>query len=218
MIVMEVTHSMCACIDVPTSLTDSTSISLHGMCDGFMFALTCVLTFNRLTGVTAVMHTYFTVTIYVHATVQMCMILAFYCTQCKDRGQEDSTPLLNPVEQRVSYQACGKTDRPVDVQASTLPTSIDKIVPLSMLHLLQFVPKMATEWDKIGILMGLEDRVAELRPRNDLPSSNLTSLFQSWIRSGRNVSWKRLVTVLQDQAVNLGAVAAEITGYLCEQG
>ena len=105
----------------------------------------------------------------------------------------------------------------MDVKAS-LPAFIDKIVPLSMLHLLAFVPKMATEWDKIGILIGLEDKVAELRPRNDLPSSNLTSLLHSWIRSGQNVSWKRLVTVLQNQAVNLGAVAAEITGYLCEQG
>ena len=84
--------------------------------------------------------------------------------------------------------------------------------------LLDFVDSMASCWDRIGIKLGLEDKVAELRRREAFPSSHLIMLLEIWLQSGRGVSWARLVDVLENPAVNMGTVAANIKDYLIKQG
>ena len=87
-----------------------------------------------------------------------------------------------------------------------------------MANLLDFVDPMARCWDRIGIKLGLGDKVAELRRREAFPSSHLIMLLEIWLQSGRGVSWVRLVDVLENPAVNMGTVAANIKDFLIKQG
>ena len=99
-----------------------------------------------------------------------------------------------------------------------LPESIDKIVPITLKRLLEFTPQMAAGWEFIGIGLGLADKVDELRSSGELPRSKLTILLQTWVRSGSEVSWARLVNVLESPAIRMGAVAANIKDFLYKQG
>ena len=60
--------------------------------------------------------------------------------------------------------------------------------------------------------------MAELRRREAFPSSHLIMLLEIWLQSGRGVSWARLVDVLENPAVNMGSVAANIKDFLLKQG
>ena len=99
-----------------------------------------------------------------------------------------------------------------------LPTLIEKIVPISLPILLDFVGKMAAGWDRIGIKLDMGDKVAELRAKGDSLFTNLTVLFEVWINRGRDVSWIHLLRALESPGVDLAAAADDIRDYLCKQG
>ena len=99
-----------------------------------------------------------------------------------------------------------------------LPESIDKIVPVKLLNLLDFVPKMAAKWEHIGIKLGLEEKVEEIRHEQGRPASKLTFILEHWLRMGLGVSWAHLIDVLESQAIGLRSVATEIKQFLYKQG
>ena len=99
-----------------------------------------------------------------------------------------------------------------------LPESIDKIVPVKLRNLLDFVSKMAAKWEYIGIKLGLEEKVEEIRHEQGHPTSKLTFTLEHWLRMGQGVSWANLIDVLESQAVGLRSVAAEIKQFLYKQG
>jgi hypothetical protein len=87
-----------------------------------------------------------------------------------------------------------------------------------MHNLLDFVSKMAAKWDYIGIKLGLEENVEEIRHEQGHKASKLTFIFEHWLRMGQGVSWANLIDVLESQAVRLRSVAAEIKQFLFKQG
>jgi hypothetical protein len=98
-----------------------------------------------------------------------------------------------------------------------LPTLIEKIVPISLPILLDFVGKMAAGWDRIGIKLDMGDKVAELRAKGDSLFTNLTVLFEVWINRGRDVSWIHLLRALESPGVDMAAAADDIRDFLCKQ-
>ena len=103
---------------------------------------------------------------------------------------------------------------------SHLPDHIEEIVPISMANLLYFVASMAGCWERIGIKLGLRDKVAELRqvPEKFTNGSNLIMLLEAWLDNKRGVSWGRLIHILESSEVGLGAVAADIKDFLFKKG
>jgi hypothetical protein len=87
-----------------------------------------------------------------------------------------------------------------------------------MHNLLDFVSKMAAKWDYIGIKLGLEETVDEIRHEQGRPGGKLTIILEHWLRMGQGVSWANLIDVLESQAVGLRSVAAEIKQFLFKQG
>ena len=97
---------------------------------------------------------------------------------------------------------------------SHLPDHIEEIVPISIANLLDFVDSMAGCWERIGIKLGLEDKVDELKQAK----TNLIILLEAWLQNKRGVSWGRLIHILESSEVDLGTVAANIKDFLFKQG
>ena len=96
------------------------------------------------------------------------------------------------------YQACEKHNGPVD--DDTLKSILG-----------QFMDKMGSKWDFIGIQLKQGDLVADLRPK--LGSQKVQSILESWFQSDDKDVPERIRTilrVLRSEAVKLGAVATKI--------
>ena len=96
------------------------------------------------------------------------------------------------------YQACKEHNGPVD--DDTLKSILG-----------QFMDKMGSKWDFIGIQLKQGDLVADLRP--ELGSQKVKSILDAWFLSDDKdvpVCIKTILRVLRSEAVKLGAVAIKI--------
>ena len=98
-----------------------------------------------------------------------------------------------------------------------IPDDIDELLPVDMTELIQFVPQMAHKWCEIGMYLELKNCVRELKDSHHTSKLKLITILDTWIESGREVSWCRLVEVLEQPGVELGAVALEIKQHLYEK-
>ena len=98
-----------------------------------------------------------------------------------------------------------------------IPDDINDMLPVNMTELIQFVPQMAHKWCEIGMYLELNNCVRELKDSHNNPRLKMITILDTWIESGRDVSWHRLVEVLEQPGVELGAVAVEIKLHLYEK-
>ena len=80
--------------------------------------------------------------------------------------------------------------------------------------LLPFFPKMAASWDRIGVGLGLNDKVKCVRHDAGGAESKLLVVLETWIDRGNDVTWKRLLDVLWD--TELCTLARSIEQALCK--
>ena len=98
----------------------------------------------------------------------------------------------------VFYQACKEHKGPVD--DDTLKSILG-----------QFMEKMESKWDSIGIQLRQGDFVADLRP--ELGNQKLQRIIEAWFLSPHKdvpVSVKTISRILKSDAVKMGAVAVKI--------
>ena len=86
--------------------------------------------------------------------------------------------------------------------------SLHAVPEVSTQNTLQFLPQMAGSWDRIGVGLGLGDKVKCIRHDPGDAESKLLVVMETWIEKGDDVTWKRLLDVLWD--VELRAVARKI--------
>ena len=70
----------------------------------------------------------------------------------------------------------------------------------------------ASHYSLIGI--GLDVDVSDLQPLPTMTTSNLTTVFQRWIASNKDVTWEKLLQVCDDFPDQLGKMKAEIQKFL----
>ena len=70
----------------------------------------------------------------------------------------------------------------------------------------------ATHYSIIGA--GLDVTVSDLLPLPAMTTANLTTVFQRWIDSNKDVTWRKLLQVCDDFPSELGKTKAEIQKFL----
>ena len=70
----------------------------------------------------------------------------------------------------------------------------------------------ARHYSIIGI--GLDVDVSDLLPLPTMTTLNLTTVFQRWIASNKDVTWEKLLQVCDDFPDQLGKMKAEIQKFL----
>jgi hypothetical protein len=99
----------------------------------------------------------------------------------------------------------------------TIPSAIDEMLPVNITELVHFVPRIAHKWSEIGTYLNMLAKVREL---TDAPGSThvkMSVILDSWIESGKDVSWRVFVEVLDKPGVDLGAVGVDVKQYLYEK-
>ena len=86
--------------------------------------------------------------------------------------------------------------------------SLHAVPEVTPQNILQFFPQMAGSWDRIGVGLGLGDKVKCIRHDCGDAESKLLVVIETWIEKGDDVTWKRLLDVLWD--VELRALAQRI--------
>ena len=84
---------------------------------------------------------------------------------------------------------------------------------VSTQKILGFLPKMAGSWDRIGVGLGLGDKVKCIRHDPGEAESKLLVVMETWIEKGNAVTWKQLLDVLWD--IELHTVARKVEETLC---
>ena len=74
--------------------------------------------------------------------------------------------------------------------------------------MVEFIPGMAGCWDRLGVGLGVGEKVKCIRHSHGKPESNCLEVLQNWIESGREVTWIKLLDVLRGQG--LVSLALEI--------
>ena len=70
----------------------------------------------------------------------------------------------------------------------------------------------ANHYSIIGI--GLDVDVSDLQPLPAMTTTNLTTVFQRWISSNKDVTWRKLLQVCDDFSDQLGKMKADIEKFL----
>ena len=70
----------------------------------------------------------------------------------------------------------------------------------------------ASHYSLIGL--GLDVNVADLQPLPSMTTTNLTTVFQRWIDSNKDVTWGKLLQVCDDFSNDLGRMKADIQKFL----
>lgn len=82
---------------------------------------------------------------------------------------------------------------------------------VSTKHLVVFVHDLAPHWHLIGHRLGVGHVVQMLKISNSRPDFLCLDMFCEWIERGQEVSWKKLLLVLEQ--LNLGAVVSKICRF-----
>ena len=130
--------------------------------------------------------------------------------------------LINCLVSSVSFfitVARGRSNKPYNMARDlTIPSAIDEMLPVNITELVHFVPRIAHKWSEIGTYLNMLAKVREL---TDAPGSThvkISVILDSWIESGKDVSWSFFVDVLDKPGVDLGAVGVDVKQYLYEKG
>ena len=70
----------------------------------------------------------------------------------------------------------------------------------------------ASQYSLIGIGLGVG--VSDLLPLPTMTTANLTTVFQRWIDSNKDVTWGKLLQVCDDFPSELGKTKADIQKFL----
>ena len=90
--------------------------------------------------------------------------------------------------------------------------------PVNMTVLTGCLGELATKWMTIGIKLGQETCVRELKPVESMtPEDKCLSLLETWVESGEDVSFENLCSVLCSEGVNLEDIAKQIQVRLMEE-
>lgn len=84
------------------------------------------------------------------------------------------------------------------LQCTCTIQSLHAVPEVSTQNILQFLPRMAGSWDRIGVGLGLGDKVKCIRHDPGDAESKLLVVMETWIEKGDDVTWKRLLDVLWD--------------------
>ena len=79
-------------------------------------------------------------------------------------------------------------------------------------QLMKIFASSATHYEIISI--GLQVDVSDLLPIPTMIDTNLSLVFQRWIASGRDVTWRRIAIVCENFSDELGKANAELTKFL----
>ena len=79
-------------------------------------------------------------------------------------------------------------------------------------NLMRACTSTASQYETIGI--GLDVNVADLQPLPTMTNKNLRMVFQRWIASNKDVTWRKLLQVCDDFPDELGKTKAEIQKFL----
>ena len=89
---------------------------------------------------------------------------------------------------------------------------------MNITELVHFVPRIAHKWSEIGTYLNMLAKVRELTDAPDSTHVKLSVILDLWIESGKDVSWRVFVDVLDKPGVDLGAVGVDVRQYLYEKG
>ena len=62
--------------------------------------------------------------------------------------------------------------------------------------------------------MGLEVTVSDMQPLPDMTNRNLRLVFQRWIESKKDVTWKKITEVCEDFPDQLGSAKKKLQKFL----
>ena len=80
-------------------------------------------------------------------------------------------------------------------------------------NLLPFLPQMAGSWDRIGVGLGLGDKVKCVRHDPGDAESKMLVVMETWVEKGDAVTWQRLLDLLWD--IELRTLARKIEETVC---
>ena len=83
---------------------------------------------------------------------------------------------------------------------------------LTLGNLMKACVPSASHYSLIGI--GLDVNVSDLQPLPSMTTANLTTVFQRWIDSNKDVTWEKLLQVCDDFPNELGKTKADIQKFL----
>ena len=89
----------------------------------------------------------------------------------------------------------------------------EKLPPLSMKILTDFIPDMAPDWEMLGCKLGMETTVAKLRDSEKDADKKCLQMLQEWLNH-INASWRVLLEALF--AIGLEFLAVELVKKLNE--
>ena len=64
-------------------------------------------------------------------------------------------------------------------------------------NLVEHIPAMTSEYERIGYKLGVGDRIKSLRGYQAVPKQKCLMMIEEWIGKGEDVTWETLLTVLQ---------------------
>lgn len=68
--------------------------------------------------------------------------------------------------------------------------------------LAKHIPSITPRWELVGHALGVGRTVLSIRGTERNPDSKCLCVLEAWVEAGREVSWKKLLNVLQDQQLN----------------
>ena len=94
-----------------------------------------------------------------------------------------------------------------------LPLEVNRLVPLTGQKLMAFVPEMAADYEVIGILLGQENSVRNIRAGAEGAHQKMIRILEEWTGT-EDASWSALIEALENYTPRLCGVAAGIRLFL----
>ena len=68
--------------------------------------------------------------------------------------------------------------------------------------LAKHIPSITPRWELVGYALDVGQTVLTIRGTERDPNSKCLCVLEAWVEAGKEVSWKKLLDVLQDQQLN----------------
>ena len=94
-----------------------------------------------------------------------------------------------------------------------LPIEVNRLVPLTVRNLIDFVPDMAADYEVIGIRLGQEKLVREIRAGQQSEQQKMIRILEVW-KGTEEASWLALIKALESYTPHLSGVVSGIRSFL----